>query len=212
MSERPEREYRVRYHARWVLPVSSAPIEDGTVVIEHDRIAFVGRRSSAPLARDVELGDSMITPGLVNAHTHLDLTVLRGRIPTGSFFGWIRALMLARNALLPEELLDSARAGDRDGLHAGITTFADTAPSDAPFEAMCEAGVRGIAYREIFGPDPAQCDASLAELRDVVAAMRERETHVVKVGVSPHAPTDRRGSPMISTSRMRAARPTSRGS
>ena len=188
MSERPEREYRARYHARWVLPVSSAPIEHGTVVVEHDRIVFVGPRAAAPPARDVELGEAMITPGLVNAHTHLDLTVLRGRIPNGTFFEWIRALVAARNALSPDELLESARTGVRDGLHAGITTFADTAPSDAPFEAMREAGVRGIAYREVFGPDPAECDASLAALKDVVEAMRERETHLVQVGVSPHAP------------------------
>jgi 5-methylthioadenosine/S-adenosylhomocysteine deaminase len=54
--------------------------------------------------------------------------------------------------------------------------------------AMREAGVRGIMYQEVFGPDPAQCAASIAELRNTVAGLRYLETALVRVGVSPHAP------------------------
>jgi 5-methylthioadenosine/S-adenosylhomocysteine deaminase len=171
-----------------VRPVSGPDINDGTVVVEDDLIAFVGPRSSAPPGKDVELGDVILAPGLVNAHTHLDLTVLRGRFDGLAFFEWIRALTAARAELSPEQLLESARAGIRDGLLAGITTYADTAPNDAPFDAMRELGVRGIAYREVFGPDPKQCAASMAGLREAVSAMRSRETELVHVGVSPHAP------------------------
>jgi cytosine/adenosine deaminase-related metal-dependent hydrolase len=171
-----------------VLPVSAPPVEDGTVVVERDRITYVGPRSRAPIARDVELGDAAITPGLVNAHTHLDLTVMRGLPPGLPFFDWIRRLVAARERLTHEELRESARLGVGEGLQAGITTFADTAPSDVSFDAMLEMGVRGIAYRELFGPDPAQCEAALGEFKGAVAAMRARETRLVGVGVSPHAP------------------------
>ncbi len=177
-----------RYHARIVRPVSGPDIENGTVVVEGERISYVGVRAAAPPGNDVELGDVILGPGLVNAHTHLDLTALRGRFEGLTFFAWIRALTAARAALSPEQLLDSARDGIREGLRAGITTFADTAPNDAPFAAMIELGVRGIAYRELFGPDPAQCDAAMAGLRETMAAMRSRETPLVSCGVSPHAP------------------------
>jgi len=53
---------------------------------------------------------------------------------------------------------------------------------------MHEAGVRGIMYQEVFGPDPKQCDASIAELRTAVSGLRYLETPLVRVGVSPHAP------------------------
>jgi cytosine/adenosine deaminase-related metal-dependent hydrolase len=167
--------------------VSGPDIESGTVVVEGDIITWVGPRALAPPGRDVELGDVILAPGLVNAHTHLDLTVMRERFRGLSFFDWIRALTAARGELSAEQLLDSARAGIREGLLAGITTYADTSPGDAPFEAMLELGVRGIAYREVFGPDPRQCQASMAALREAVAAMRARETPLVRVGLSPHA-------------------------
>jgi len=179
----------IRYHARWVLPISRPPLEHATVV-EHDgRIVYVGERASAPPGVDTDLGDVALLPGLVNAHTHLELTVMRGFLEDLAFRSWILRLTRARRAVLSfGALVDSARAGIAEGLRAGITTYADTAESGAPFAAMREAGVRGIAYQEVFGPDPSQCAEALAGLREKVAELRCDETPLVRVGVSPHAP------------------------
>jgi cytosine/adenosine deaminase-related metal-dependent hydrolase len=180
---------RVRWHARWIVPVSSSPIADGTLVTEGARIIWVGPRANAPAGgRDEALGDAIITPGIVNTHTHLDLTSLRGTLDGLAFFDWVRALTRARAALTDEQLRAAARDGIVEGLLAGVTTFGDTAPNDASFDAMRDLGVRGIAYREVFGPDPKQVRESLDGLREAVTAMRARETALVKVGVSPHAP------------------------
>jgi len=181
-----------RYHARWVLPIATAPIANGTVVEREGRIAWVGPRAEAPPATDgpdVDLGDVLLMPGLVNAHCHLELTAMRGFLDGLAFREWILRLTHARRAVLSyDDLLDAARLGIEEGLRAGITTFADTGDSGSGFEAMLERGVRGICYRETFGPDPAQCDHSIAELREKVLAMRARETPLVRAGVSPHAP------------------------
>lgn len=179
----------IRYRARWVLPITSAPLEHGTVAEDAGRIAYVGPSAGAPPGDDVDLGDVALLPGLVNAHTHLELTVMRGFLEDLAFRSWIGRLTRARRAVLSHEaLVDSARAGIAEGLAAGITTYADTSESGAPFTAMRDMGVRGIVYQEVFGPDPAQCAESLAGLEAKVSAMQPDETHLVRVGVSPHAP------------------------
>jgi len=180
---------RVRWHARWVVPVVSPPIEDGTVITEGELIVWVGERKHAPAGgRDEALGDAILTPGLVNAHTHLDLTVLGGLLNGLSFFEWIRTLTRAVATLDDADLLASASVGIAEGLQHGVTTFADTAPNAAAFDAMRALGVRGICYREVFGPDPQDAAKHLALLADHVAVMRQRATDLVRVGVSPHAP------------------------
>ena len=87
----------MRYHARWVLPITQPPIENGTVV-EHDgRITYVGPRDRAPAGDDYELGDSILLPGLVNTHTHLELTAMRGFLEDLDFADWIDRLRQSRN-------------------------------------------------------------------------------------------------------------------
>ncbi|CAN5171554.1 TRZ/ATZ family hydrolase [soil metagenome] len=178
------------YHASWVLPVTSAPVPGGTVIEHGGRIVYVGpRRPAADPEDDVDLGAALLMPGLVNAHCHLELTAMRGFLDGLSFREWILRLTMSRRAVLtPGMLLDSARLGVVEGLLHGVTTFADTGDTGAGFDAMLESGVRGICYREVFGPDPAQCAESLADLERSAFTMRERETALVRVGVSPHAP------------------------
>jgi 5-methylthioadenosine/S-adenosylhomocysteine deaminase len=169
--------------------VDTPAIHDGTVAVSHGRIAYVGARDGAPHGTDVELGASVLMPGLVNAHTHLELTAMRGFLEDLEFHAWIRQLVAARREVLTRDmLLDAARLGIVEGLAAGITTYGDTGDAGVAFDAMLETGVRGIAYQEVFGPAPAVCDDALQELRQKVEAARPRQTALVRVGVSPHAP------------------------
>jgi 5-methylthioadenosine/S-adenosylhomocysteine deaminase len=179
-----------RYHARWICPVSAPPIANGTLVEEQGRITFVGPRTDAPQGgNDVDLGDVIMLPGLVNAHCHLELTAMRGFLDGLGFREWILRLIFARRDVLDQEmLLDAARLGVNEGVQHGVTTFADTGDTGAGFDAMLELGVRGICYREVFGPDPLVCDEMMRGLVERVTHMRARETALVRVGVSPHAP------------------------
>jgi cytosine/adenosine deaminase-related metal-dependent hydrolase len=179
----------MRYHARWVLPITQPPIENATVVERDGVITYVGPRANAPAGDDYELGESILLPGLVNVHTHLELTAMRGFLEDCSFASWIDKLRQSRNETMDDEmLLDSARLGILEGLEAGITTFADTCSSGVVITALNELGVRGIMYQEVFGPDPAHCAAAMKELETRVDALRECETDLVTLGVSPHAP------------------------
>ncbi|HYW30676.1 MAG TPA: amidohydrolase family protein [Gemmatimonas sp.] len=191
----------IAYQARWVLPMcpsQPAIIEHGVVVVDGAHIAFVGRADDAdrpatdpdaPNVEHVQLGNSVLMPGLVNAHSHLELTAMRGMLEGLAFRDWLATLTAARRDLFDAgTLLDAARHGLREALRNGITTCADTSDSGAPLQAMREAGTRGVGYVETFGPDPASCADAIKTLRERAAAYREHDTALVRVGISPHAP------------------------
>lgn len=177
------------YRARWVVPVTEPAIADGAVAVASGRISYVGPASGAPTGERCDLGEAVIIPGLVNAHTHLELTVMRGFLEEMAFRPWILQLTRARQAVLSATLLRaSARVGIAEGLLAGITTYADTSESGEVLPAMVEMGVRGVMYQEVFGPDAAQCEASMDGLRARLSTLREQATPRVRLGISPHAP------------------------
>ncbi|MFL5595099.1 MAG: amidohydrolase family protein [Gemmatimonadaceae bacterium] len=179
----------MRYHARWVLPITQPPIEDGTVVEDDGLITYVGPRAAAPSGEDNDLGEAILLPGLVNTHTHLELTAMRGFLEDCRFAEWIDKLRQSRNEILDAPLLlDSARLGIIEGLEAGITTYADTCSSGVALKAMRELGVRGIMYQEVFGPDPSQSESMMRDLEDRISKLRLEQTDLVSLGVSPHAP------------------------
>ena len=180
---------RTAYHARWVLPIASSALADGAIVVEGCLLQYVGPSVGAIADRHVQLGNAVLMPGLVNAHSHLELTALRGFLEGLDFRDWLRVLTEARRVVLtPDALMDSATIGIHEGLLAGITTFADCTESGIPLAAMRVAGVRGIGYIEVFGPDPAVRDASMLGLQRAVEAQRAFDTELVQTGVSPHAP------------------------
>lgn len=185
----------VIYSARWVLPISSPAIENGAVAIDDSTITAVGRASEIVSAfqnsRLVELGHAAIIPGLVNAHSHLELTVMRGLLDREEhdFFAWLRKLTVARMSMTPDDLFISAAAGAIEAARAGITCVGDSSSlATQSMKALREVGLRGILYQESFGPDPRLARENVAKLRDQVAAMRVLENDLVHSGVSPHAP------------------------
>ncbi|MFL5600754.1 MAG: amidohydrolase family protein [Gemmatimonadaceae bacterium] len=181
----------MRYHARWVLPITQPPIENGTVVEREGLITYVGSRAEAPAGEDQDLGEAILLPGLINTHTHLELTAMRGFLEDCRFAEWIDRLRQSRNEILDTPLLlDSARLGIIEGLEAGITSYADTCSSGVALYAMRELGVRGIMYQEVFGPDPSPSQAEIAmqDLEDRIGKLGAEQTDLVSLGVSPHAP------------------------
>lgn len=183
------------YSARWLLPISSPPIDDGAIAIEGQSILAVGLRSQLvnrfPTAPVNNFGDAAILPGLVNAHSHLELTVMRGFLENeeSDFFAWLRKLTVARLAMTDEDLFASSMCGAIEAARAGITCLGDSSSfAVQSMQALKEIGLRGIVYQESFGPDPKVAVENLARLRDQVAKMRALETDQVRTGVSPHAP------------------------
>jgi cytosine/adenosine deaminase-related metal-dependent hydrolase len=183
------------YSARWVLPIKSSPIDDGAVAIDGSKIVAVGPKAEVaadfPDAEPSDFGQAVILPGLVNTHSHLELTVMRCFLEgeEHDFFAWLRKLTLARMALTEDELRLSAACGATEAARAGITCLGDSSSlATQTLKALRKIGLRGVVYQESFGPDPKLAGENVAKLRDQIAEARMLETNLLRTGVSPHAP------------------------
>lgn len=180
------------YRATWVLPIIAPAIDDGALAVGGERILGVGPASAMleayPGATVVDLGDSIVMPGFVNAHCHLEYTVLRGILDDAEFGEWVLGLVDVKAALTPEEYLISARLGALEALASGVTTIADTSYGVSAFTAAADAGLRGRIYLEVFGVDDVHLSDTLVEVRRRLAEARAGVSDRLDVGLAPHAP------------------------
>lgn len=182
----------LRIRAEAIFPVTAPPIQDGAVLIGGDgRIVAVGPEKRVPAPGDaerIEFRDAILTPGLVNVHTHLELTHLAGKNNEPDFPAWIRRVRELKDATPPEGFNAAAERGLKDCWARGVTCIAETGSTGAAMEALVRFGGRGIVFQEVFGPDPAQVPDSMAELERQILRLRRLATSQRRVGVSPHAP------------------------
>jgi cytosine/adenosine deaminase-related metal-dependent hydrolase len=177
------------YLARWIIPISSPPIAHAAVAVAGGRIAYVGPAAEAPEGERIDLGRAALMPGLVNAHTHLELTAMRGFLEDLDFREWIGRLTRSRESVMTDERrLAAASLGIAEGLLGGVTTYADCSDSGFAASALASHGARGVVFVEVFGPDPARCGDSMTGLTERLDAVRSDASSLIEIGVSPHAP------------------------
>jgi len=176
--------------ADWVLPVSQAPIRDGAVLVSGQRIAAVGElarlRAEHPHEPHEHFAGCTMTPGLVNAHTHLTLTALAGVIESRPFAEWLPRLV---TALRPWEIADheaSGILGAEESLACGVTVVGDIAYGAAEVASASAAGLGGVYYWELLGLGADDVAAHLDYLRYPASAQVYGDR--VVCGLSPHSP------------------------
>ena len=169
--------------ADWVVPVDQPPIRDGAVAIEGGHIAAVG--TAAELGEGERFPDSVILPGFVNAHTHLEYATYAGFGDGLSFAPWILIHIERKQRIGLPEMEAIARLGAAECLRSGVTTVGDCSFSGAAATACEELGLRAIVYLEVFGTDAEPLTGRFAENRErVEGSLSDR----VRLGISPHAP------------------------
>ena len=155
----------IRYHASWILPISEPPIRDGWVAVDRGRVVALGAAGKRVLsdgARVVDLGDVAVLPGLVNAHTHLELSYLRDEVPPASqFVTWIRGVMAARRER-PDprgpEILDAVDGALREAVACGTAIVGDISNTLVTFAPLTRSRLAAVVFYELIRfntPDPA---------------------------------------------------------
>lgn len=156
-------------HADHVVPGDVAPLRDGAIVVESGRVLDVGpagsllpRHAGAPIERV----SGVVFPGLVNAHTHVELSALRGKLSAGQgFVGWVDRLVTTRSEIALEETSDAITSGVADLERAATVAVGDVTNSLASVRSLAERGIVGSIFHEVFGIDPAAVERRMDGLR-----------------------------------------------
>ena len=180
----------IRYRAAWILPIAAAPTRGGVVTVDGGRVLTVST-DDEPLAasRDVEtvdLGDVAVLPGLVNAHTHLELSWMRGKIaPSDSMPAWAQRLIALRveQRAEPRAAIAAAIAEART---SGTALVGDVSNTLAADQLLGESPLAGAMFYELLGfnaTEPEQLVANTREALDRLAPRTDWTRTIV-----PHAP------------------------
>ena len=178
-----------RYRAAWVLPVAQPPIRDGWVDIDRNgRIAGLGSHLSKPA--DIDLGHVALMPGLVNAHTHLELSHLRGRISSGdSFVTWVRGVMSRRRgpqAPDSSEVLRGAESGIEESVRSGTALVGDISNTLVTHGALVRSAISGVIFYELIRFNTPAPDEVVREAWERIDALPAASD--VRVRPAAHAP------------------------
>ncbi len=176
------------YRASWILSVVGDPIADGWVAVEHGRITGVGVGDTSDA---VDLGQVVILPALVNAHTHLELSYLRGVVPpAGRFLDWISQVIAARRRVSdPEDaaILQSARAAIEEARASGTGLVGDVSNTLVTVALLREASVPARVFYELLG---FKTDDPVGLVRDARARVDRlgSDPGTVRLSLAAHAP------------------------
>ena len=171
------------FKARWVLPIARPPIADGVISTERGLVETVGRHHAE---RVVDLGSVAILPGLVNAHTHLELSWMRGQVaPAESMPKWAAALMALRRTVShePPEPIGAAIAEARA---SGTVLVGDVTNTFTTYEWIADSDLSAVFFRELLGfsaPDP---EAIVEAAAEQIAALTPIAW--LRASIVPHAP------------------------
>ncbi len=157
------------------------------------RVAAVGPADGVAAAHPdlpvEDLGARILTPGFVDAHCHLEWSLLDGLLPPAPFGSWLAGMLGLRRRMGPRDHGAAARWGALRALRAGTTTLADSGPTGAGAAAVTALGVRGRVHLEAFGREEGDDAAAAADaFAGRLPALDAEAGPRVRVGVSPHAP------------------------
>ena len=176
----------IRFSADWVLPISDAPIDRGVVSVDDGRIVSVAAGESGA---DVALGRAAILPALVNAHTHLELSYLHGRIPPAPrFLDWVRPMLAARRERAADDtvILQAATEAIQRARASGTGVIGDVTNTLAAVPLLNAAGMAAHVFHELIGFSGLHADEQVANARRAIDTLVVNDD--IRLSLAPHAP------------------------
>lgn len=179
--------------ARFILPVEGDPIPEGLLTIRDGRITAVeAARERGP---DVDLGNVALIPGLVNAHTHLELSTIDPSRDDPSTWpedevDWLRRVIAHRRDRSVESLRAAVDRNLDEAIRAGTTMIADTTTAGLSWDAIAASPIRAVVFAELIGLKRMRGLETNRHAWDWISSIQPADQVFANArpGLSPHAP------------------------
>ena len=196
--------------AEIVLPISRPPVYNGAILIKNEKIEEIDIRERLldkyKNEEYLNLKNSVLMPGLINLHTHLELTALKGSIISKNntaipsektdLVSWILALIESKKKTSTNNLSLGIKNGIREAISTGTTTIVDlttrntiysTSVFGKSFYAIKDIGLRGFVFVEVLNFDSSTADSYWKDTYKIIEQMRKDEDPLTSIGIAPHS-------------------------
>jgi aminodeoxyfutalosine deaminase len=183
-----------RFRAQYVVPIASPPIRDGWVSLRNGRVAAFGagrapsgtRRGDAGRAKERDLGRVAILPGLINAHTHLELSRLWGKVrPADSLPSWVDQLLALRGSADRDDpvAIEQAITSMEEAGTAAVGDVSNTLASVGP---LVHSRLHAVVFRELVGFRARDAEGLFETARGALSAWPPHAR--IRIQLAAHAP------------------------
>ena len=167
--------------AQYILPITSEPFQKGAVLVRDNVIRDIGTAEMLKLRYPdeevVDFGQAAIMPGLVDLHTHLENSVMRGIVHDVPYTTWVTSMLEKSAKMDVSDWYDSAILGGLEALSSGITCTATQ-----------KLGMRSVIYREVGAMDKRRVDYAMRIAENDIMHWREEvDGDRITIGVAPAA-------------------------
>lgn len=189
--------------ARYLLTLINAeePIEDGAIAVELGRIEDVGTRSELaekyPGTVEIKHPNHVLLPGLVNAHSYLELTnfyrtrlsVLSAQTSSIDYIDWLVDTIDYRKTVSTTEIINNIQTGAQEAIDSGTTCIGDSTTFEGTYKIFDEMGLRAIIYNEIYSGRTIMAQDLFENALAVAEKYYDPSKNArISVGLSPTAP------------------------
>lgn len=192
--------------ADWLLPAEAPPIAAGALLVEHGLIKAVLNKSEKegflcgnPEVQHLATKQSLLTPGLVNLHSHIDYSAAEPLYESAphDMFDWLYTLVRESRTWSEAKFRESAHYGAARLAREGTTFVADSSYTGYAAEALARVGIKGLVGLELFGANEAAADKIftfwLSKLENLETSANQQlkealQSKRVRFTAAPHAP------------------------
>lgn len=174
--------------ADYIFPVTSPPIKNGIIVLENNGKVkdLIDPKKDPDASGNIEFYKGILAPGFVNAHTHLELSHLNGKIQTGTglpgFLHKIRKLRVSEESVIKEAAIRGIEEMERNG----IVAAGDISNTSITFPLKINGKIRFHTFVEVFGLIPEEAKEKISEGIKLLNLIEQQFRH--PASLSPHAP------------------------